>query len=71
MNKLVKILFFSIPLLVVIVFFLPFDAVWEYIKVFSVDKEIKTSTKTYGLTYQINEDPIIKLRSKDKGLWAA
>ena len=47
MNKLVKILFFSIPLLVVIVFFLPFDAVWEYIKVFSVDKEIKTSTRAY------------------------
>jgi len=47
MNKFTKILIGSFPFIIAITFFIPFESVWEYIKVFSVDKEIKPPTKLY------------------------
>lgn len=47
MKKITKILISLLPVIAAIIFFIPFDTVWEYIKVFSADKEIKPATRTY------------------------
>jgi len=47
MNKFNKILIFSLPLIAAIIFFIPFEPVWNYIKDYSIDNEIKVSTKEY------------------------
>lgn len=47
MKRFTKILISSLPFIAALIFFIPFDSVWEYIKVFSVDKEIKPTTRVY------------------------